>query len=160
MTLQAKMLRKQLQMALQWRKTAILHVRDEICDLSSLDNAYGLVIRILEEEKVNGIPIIFHCFSGSAEYLRAALAIPESYISFAGNVTFKSARELRELLVGVPAGRLLLETDAPFLAPEPQRGSSNHPQFLIHIAEVAASLGIDLDSVTAASSSVFGFNIV
>jgi len=80
----------------------------------------------------------FHCFAGSKEFLEMILA-NGFYISFCGNITYKSARNLRELLKKVPLERLLLETDSPYLPPEPLRGTVNTPANVKIIAEFVAS---------------------
>jgi TatD DNase family protein len=82
---------------------------------------------------------VMHCFSSAPEWVKRFLDAG-MYISFAGNLTFKSAANLREAVALVPADRLLLETDAPFLAPHPHRGQPNHPGLLVHTLEVAAEM--------------------
>jgi TatD DNase family protein len=72
---------------------------------------------------------VFHCWSGDESELKRALALG-AYVSFAGNVTFKNAPDLRDRAAEVPADRLLVETDAPFLAPEPNRGRPNEPAWV------------------------------
>ena len=72
---------------------------------------------------------VFHCWSGDESELRRALDLG-AYVSFAGNVTFKNAPDLRNRAAGVPADRLLIETDAPFLAPVPNRGRPNEPAWI------------------------------
>lgn len=82
---------------------------------------------------------VIHCFSSGPEWVRPFLDAG-MYISFAGNLTFKSANSLREAAQLVPDDRLLLETDAPFLAPHPVRGQPNHPGLLSHTAQRMAQL--------------------
>lgn len=82
---------------------------------------------------------VMHCFSSDPEWVRPFLDAG-MYISFAGNLTFKNAENLREALTLVPDERLLLETDAPFLSPHPVRGQLNHPGHLIHTLRCAAEL--------------------
>ncbi|SIQ88410.1 TatD DNase family protein [Alkalispirochaeta americana] len=82
---------------------------------------------------------IMHCFSSSPTWVKSFVDAG-MYISFAGNITFPSARELREALVCVPKERLLLETDAPFLAPHPHRGKLNHPAMVAFTYATAAEL--------------------
>jgi TatD DNase family protein len=81
---------------------------------------------------------VMHCFSSAPEWV-GPFVETGMYISFAGNVTFKNAGTLREAVKLVPDDRLLVETDAPFLAPHPHRGRLNHPGFLPHIIEVVAA---------------------
>jgi TatD DNase family protein len=82
---------------------------------------------------------VMHCFSSGPEWV-APFLDAGMYISFAGNLTFKNAANLREAVALVPEDRLLLETDAPFLAPHPYRGRPNHPGLLVHTLEVAAEM--------------------
>ncbi|MFW5693796.1 MAG: TatD family hydrolase [Alkalispirochaeta sp.] len=84
-------------------------------------------------------PGVMHCFSSGPEWVKPFLDAG-MYISFAGNLTFKNASALREAITLVPEERLLLETDAPFLAPHPVRGQPNHPGLLRHTLTCAAEL--------------------
>lgn len=85
---------------------------------------------------------VIHCFTGSDALARRLLDLG-FYISFSGIVTFKKADELRAVARLVPADRLLVETDAPFLAPVPHRGKRNEPRWVVHVAEALASLRND-----------------
>ena len=107
---------------------------------------------ILEEEYAKGaFPGLIHCFSSGAEVARRALALG-MYISISGIVTFKAAEALRAVVRDIPLERLLVETDAPYLAPVPKRGKTNEPAFVAHTAAKVAELkGIgvaDLESAT------------
>ncbi len=82
---------------------------------------------------------VFHCFSGGIDMARAGLD-RGYYISFSGIITFKKAEELREVVKFTPLDRILVETDAPFLAPIPHRGKRNEPAFTLHTAEMVAEL--------------------
>jgi TatD DNase family protein len=93
--------------------------------------------RILRESA--GTRGVFHCFTGDREMARAALDIG-FYLSFAGIVTFPKAAELREVARMVPADRLLVETDAPYLAPVPFRGRRNEPAHVARVVETLAEL--------------------
>ncbi len=81
---------------------------------------------------------VMHCFSSTVDWLNPFLDLG-MYISFAGNVTFRSATELRLAAARVPDDRILIETDAPFLAPHPFRGKPNHPGLVVHTAKVVAA---------------------
>lgn len=97
-------------------------------------------IAILRDEWSRGpFPGLIHCFSSSAELARAAVDLG-LYISISGIATFKKADELREAIKTVPIDRLLVETDAPYLAPMPFRGKRNEPSFVVHTAAVVADL--------------------
>lgn len=92
---------------------------------------------------------VFHCFSGDAEFARAALDLG-CYLSFAGNITFKNAQNLRDALAVAPRDRILVETDAPFLTPVPFRGRSNAPYLVpITMRFMAETLATDLDDLCA-----------
>ena len=91
-------------------------------------------------QSVPGTRGILHCFNGSPELLAWALEQPQWYISFAGNVSFRKATELHEAARVIPAERLLVETDAPFIAPQAKRGQRNEPAYVRHTFEALATL--------------------
>ena len=103
------------------------------------------MIRILEEETATGaFPAVLHCFSSGPELARRGLALG-LYLSMSGILTFKASEELRDIVRATPLDRLLVETDAPYLAPMPHRGKRNEPAFTRHTAEVLADLkGVSL----------------
>lgn len=124
--LQQRVFAAQLAVALDRRLPVVIHTRDATED----------TFRILAEAgpAVRGV---FHCFTGDRTMARAAIEIG-FYVSLAGIVTFPKAAELREVARFVPADRLLIETDAPYLAPVPHRGKRNEPGFVPRIAAVVA----------------------
>ncbi|HZI17194.1 MAG TPA: TatD family hydrolase [Pyrinomonadaceae bacterium] len=91
----------------------------------------------------SGMPGVLHCFGGSVGMAEAAVGMG-FYVSFAGNVTFKKAENLREAARAVPLERLLVETDCPFLAPVPLRGRRNEPAFVVETARFLAGLRGDV----------------
>jgi TatD DNase family protein len=96
-----------------------------------------------------------HCFTETLAVARAALDLG-FHISFSGIVTFKNARELKEVAREVPLERMLIETDSPYLAPVPYRGKQNQPAYVRHVAEEIARLrGIGIDEVARATSHNF-----
>jgi TatD DNase family protein len=96
--------------------------------------------------------VVFHCWSGSAVDLRRALDLG-AYISFAGNISFKSADDLRAAATFVPRDRLLVETDSPFLAPVPHRGRSNRPAWVADVgAAIAAATGTDASEIASTTA--------
>jgi TatD DNase family protein len=98
------------------------------------------MIEVLEEETGRGpFPAVLHCFSSGAELARRGVALG-LYVSFSGILTFRRSEELRAIAAGVPADRLLIETDAPYLAPEPFRGKRNEPAYTARTAAVLASV--------------------
>src|SRR5262245_34792223 len=112
--------------------------------------------RILEEEHAKGsFAAILHCYTGGSDLARRALALG-LYVSFTGVITFKKSEALREIARSVPLDRLLVETDAPFLAPEPYRGKTNEPAYVAHTAKVLAEVkGVTADELAAATTENF-----
>jgi TatD DNase family protein len=104
---------------------------------------------IVELQKWKGkVTGMLHCFSGTEKLARAAMDIG-FYISLSGVVTFKNAQNLRDIVQWVPIEKLLIETDAPFLAPVPMRGKKNKPAFVSHTAEKVAEIkGLKLDDLS------------
>jgi TatD DNase family protein len=101
-------------------------------------NADDLMAAILKEETGKGaFPFILHCFSSGRGLAEAGVALG-GYVSFSGILTFKNSAELRAIAADVPRDRLLVETDAPYLAPMPFRGKRNEPSFVVQTAKVLA----------------------
>ena len=123
---QREWFRRQLALAQERDLPVVIHDRD----------AHEDTLRILEEYKPRGV---VHCFSGSVEMMRQ-LTGWGLYIGMGGVITFKNARRAVEVAAAVPADRLLLETDAPYLAPEPCRGQRNHSGLIVHTARRLAEL--------------------
>lgn len=97
--------------------------------------------------------LVFHCWSGDAGQLARALALG-AFVSFAGNVSYRGAEDLRALAREVPRDRLLVETDSPYLAPVPRRGRPNEPAFVVQVGEaIAEARGEDLATVAAVTSA-------
>ena len=96
-------------------------------------------IAILDEENAAEVGGVMHCFTGDWAMARQAMDL-NFHISFSGIVTFRSARELQEVAEKMPADRMLVETDCPYLAPVPHRGKPNHPAFVRYTAEFIADL--------------------
>jgi TatD DNase family protein len=112
-------------------------------------------LRILQEERASEVGGVMHCFTESAEVAEEAMQMG-FYISFSGILTFKSAQALREVAVGIPDERLLVETDSPYLAPVPHRGKTNEPAWVAHVARFLADLrGQPSEHVHAVTSSNF-----
>jgi TatD DNase family protein len=115
------------------------------------------MISILTEETGKGaFPFILHCFSSGAELARVGVDLG-GYVSFSGILTFKNSTELRDIAREVPHDRLLVETDAPYLAPVPHRGQRNEPSFVRHTAAILArTIGVsDAELATLTSENVF-----
>ena len=124
----------------------VIHAREADEDVAS----------ILEEEFARGpFQAILHCFSSGAELARRGLALG-AMVSFSGIVTFKSANALREVAREVPLERLLLETDAPYLAPQPHRGARNEPAFVADTAAILAeAIGVAPETLAEATTANF-----
>jgi TatD DNase family protein len=112
--------------------------------------------RVLEEEMGKGpFKAVLHCFT-SQQWLATRGVELGLYVSFSGILTYKSAQNLRDTAKVLPEDRILVETDAPFLAPLPHRGKSNEPSFVSHTLEVlAATRGVTRDHMAAATSENF-----
>lgn len=127
------------------RKPLIIHTREAAAD----------TLRILEEEGAGEVGGVFHCFTETRAVAEAALALG-FHISISGIVTFKNALQIKEVASFVPLDRLLVETDAPYLAPVPHRGKLNHPALVRHVAEEVAKLkGISPEQLATATTSNF-----
>ncbi|CAA2139993.1 TatD family hydrolase [Hyphomicrobium sp. ghe19] len=113
-------------------------------------------IAILEAEHANGaFPAVLHCFTGGRELAMRALDLG-LYVSFSGVITFKNSEALREIARDVPLDRVLVETDAPFLAPMPFRGKRNEPAFVVRTAAALASIkGVTGDDIARATTENF-----
>lgn len=124
----------------------VIHSRDADADTAA----------ILEDEAGKGaFPFVLHCFSAGIDLARRGLALG-GYISFSGILTFKNAAVIQEVAGFAPADRILVETDAPYLAPVPYRGKSNEPSYVRHTAEKLAEIrGVTLGAVGAETSANF-----
>lgn len=115
----------------------------------------GDTTRILKEEGAIDVGGVMHCFVDDWETAKQAMDL-NFYISFSGIVTFKNAREVQEVARQVPLDRLLIETDAPYLAPVPHRGKPNQPAYVKHTAEFLAELrGESYEQIAAETTQNF-----
>jgi TatD DNase family protein len=129
--------RTHIRAARECQKPLIIHTRESAQD----------TLVIMAEEGAAETGGVMHCFTETQAVARAALDLG-FYISFSGIVTFKNAKDLKEVARFVPMDRLLIETDAPYLAPSPHRGKTNEPAFVVHVAEEIARLkGCSVDEV-------------
>ena len=112
-------------------------------------------LKILREEHANEVSGVLHCFTEDWDMARAAIDM-NFYISFSGIVTFKNAQELKQVARKMPADLMLVETDAPYLAPVPKRGKTNQPAFVRYVAEYLAELrGEALEQIAGATTENF-----
>jgi TatD DNase family protein len=140
----------QIELARETDKPLVIHTRAAEDD----------TLRTLEAH-AKGVRVILHCFS-MADRIEDCVAHPDWWISFAGNVTYRSAAALRTAALRVPLDRLLVETDAPFLSPQPVRGKPNQPALVVHTAQaLATERRVSYDELEAAieqnAAAVFGW---
>lgn len=135
--IQVEGFKRQIRIAKKHNKPIIVHCRD----------AENEVLSILKEESVGDVGGIMHCFSGSMQFAEECLKLG-LYISFSGNITYPKASNLREAVKMVPSDRLLIETDSPFLTPQPKRGKRNEPAYIRYVAEKVAELkGLSVEDI-------------
>ncbi|HEY1941536.1 MAG TPA: TatD family hydrolase [Roseiarcus sp.] len=137
-----KVFRAQIALARELRLPLVIHAREADDDVAA----------ILREEMAQGpFSAILHCFTSSRALAEAGLALG-LFVSFSGVLTFKNSVDLRAIAADVPLDRLLIETDAPFLAPVPHRGKRNEPAFVVETARILAEAkGIAVDELAAAT---------
>ncbi|HVK33376.1 MAG TPA: TatD family hydrolase [Burkholderiaceae bacterium] len=145
MAWQRERFRTHIRAALATGKPVVVHTRSASAD----------TLAILREEGRGEATGVFHCFTETAEVARAALDLG-FYISFSGILTFRNAEDLRQVARFVPADRLLIETDSPYLAPVPYRGKPNQPAYVPFVAQQLAQLRqADVAAIAQATSANF-----
>jgi TatD DNase family protein len=133
---------RQLALARTLGLPVIVHIRD----------AHRDAMRMLEEE-AEGTTGVLHCYSGDLDTAQRAISLGW-YISIAGPVTYPNAHRLRDVVSQLPLERLLIETDCPYLSPQPRRGKRNEPAYVRWVAEqLAETLQVDLERVAEVTSS-------
>ncbi|MEI5680428.1 MULTISPECIES: TatD family hydrolase [unclassified Mesorhizobium] len=143
---QARSFRNHIAAARETGLPLVIHSRDADADMAA----------ILEEETGKGaFPFILHCFSSGRALAETGVKLG-GYVSFSGILTFKKSEELRAIAADVPRDRLLVETDAPYLAPIPFRGKRNEPAYVAHTAKVLGeTLGVSEDEIAAITTDNF-----
>lgn len=137
---QKKVFAKQIEIAIALKKPLIVHDRE----------AHHDTFEMLKD--VKEVPVIMHCFSGSWEFAKECIK-KGFYIALGGVVTFKNAKKVHEIAKNIPLEHLLLETDAPYLTPEPYRGKRNEPAYVKFAAEKIAEIrGVSLDEIAQATT--------
>ena len=126
---QQRVFREQIRLARKLGKPLVIHNRD----------AHADIVAILREEKAYDVGGVMHCFSGSWEIAKLCLEM-NFYLSFGGPITYKNAKQPKEVLQKTPPDRLLVETDAPYLTPHPHRGAPNEPYCLPYTVRALAAL--------------------
>jgi len=152
----------QMRIATQTRKPIIIHCRTSELAIPQAKQKYGeadawedTLSLIAEHWAPHSLGGIMHCFSGTVDQARRSLDAG-FYLSFAGNLTYPKAQSIRDAAAFAPADRILVETDAPFLAPIPLRGQRNEPAFVAHTAETLATLrGISPQEVASITTENF-----
>ncbi|SNZ15416.1 YchF/TatD family DNA exonuclease [Hydrogenobacter hydrogenophilus] len=149
---QEDVFRKQINIARELGLPIVVHSRD----------AEEKTIEILREERAYEVGGVIHCFTGSYTFMKKCVDLG-FYISYSGIITYKNADTLREVLRKTPTARMLIETDSPFLAPQPVRGKPNKPSYIWYTAEVMAKLipnssVEDIDRMTSENAKLL-FNI-
>jgi TatD DNase family protein len=152
--IQARVFRRQLEQARATKRPIIIHCRE----------AWPDCLKILDEKwRSSALGGIFHCFGGTIEEARRGMEMG-FLVSFAGNVTYPKAQNLRDLVREIPLDRLLVETDSPFLAPQPYRGKRNEPAYVADVAQTIANVrnlaATEVAGVTTENfRRLFGFNL-
>jgi TatD DNase family protein len=132
--------RRHIDAARRTQLPLVIHSRSADDDMATI---------LTEESKKGAFPFILHCFSSGPELARVGVALG-GYVSFSGILTFPKSKELREIAKTVPHDRLLVETDAPYLAPKRWRGKRNEPSYVVNTAEVLAeTLGLAFDEMAS-----------
>ena len=143
---QAKGLRTHIAAARETGLPLVIHARSADEDMAAI---------LTEETGKGGFPFILHCFSSGAELARVGVELG-GYVSFSGIVTFKNSAELRDIAKQVPHDRLLVETDAPYLAPIPFRGKRNEPAYVANTAAVLAeTIGVSAQEIADITTGNF-----
>lgn len=143
---QAQGLRQHIAAARETGLPLVIHSRE--CDAD--------MARILEDESGKGaFPAVLHCFTGGRDLALKAIELGH-YVSFTGILTFKNSQDLRDIAAALPADRVLVETDAPYLAPLPYRGKRNEPSYVVETAKVLAQTrGVSEDEIARQTTENF-----
>ena len=143
---QAQGLRTHIAAARMTGLPLVIHARDADADMATI---------LREENEKGAFPAVLHCFSSGKGLAETGIALGH-YVSFSGILTFKKSDELRAIAGDLPADRILVETDAPYLAPTPHRGKRNEPAFVVHTAAVLAETrGVLLEAIAEQTSENF-----
>jgi len=144
---------RQMEIAAGRRKPIIIHCRPSQNSSDAWDDTLEMLRTRWSHTGLRGV---LHCFTGEERHAREAMELG-FLISFAGNITFPKAQAIRDAAAMVPLDRMLIETDAPFLAPVPNRGKRNEPGWVKEVAVTIGELrGMDPEAVAAATSANFG----
>ncbi|MBZ8132516.1 TatD family hydrolase [Afifella sp. IM 167] len=143
---QARGLRRHIAAARQTGLPLVIHARDADDDMAAI---------LKDETEKGAFPAILHCFSSGRALAETGISLGH-YVSFSGILTFKKSQELRDIARDLPADRLLVETDAPYLAPTPHRGKRNEPSFVANTAAILAECrGVSAEEIGETTSANF-----
>ena len=143
---QIKSLEKHIEASIKLKIPLIIHSR----------NAENETLDIFNHYRKDNLKILMHCFTGSTKFAEKLLDL-NAYFSASGIITFKNSTELQKTFKFIPLDRLLIETDSPFLAPEPNRGKKNEPSFVKYTAEKLSSIK-DISRADLISATSLNFN--
>ncbi|MBP1881992.1 TatD family hydrolase [Sinorhizobium mexicanum] len=135
---QAEGLRRHIAAARETRLPLVIHSRSADEDMAAI---------LTEESGKGAFPFLLHCFSSGPDLARVGVELG-GYVSFSGILTFPKSQEIRDIAKTIPRDRMIVETDAPYLAPKPFRGKRNEPAFVVHTAEVLAeTIGVSTEEI-------------
>ena len=145
-TAQAEGLRNHIAAARETQLPLVIHSRDADDDMNAI---------LTEETEEGAFPFVLHCFSSGRELAEAGIKLG-GYVSLSGILTFKNSQEIRDIASDVPLDRLLVETDAPYLAPTPYRGKRNEPSYVVETAKVLAETkGVSVEEIWQVTTDNF-----
>lgn len=143
---QAEGLRNHIAAARETQLPLVIHSRDADEDMISI---------LTQETEEGAFPFVLHCFSSGRALAEAGVKLG-GYVSLSGILTFKNSQEIRDIAADVPIDRLLVETDAPYLAPTPYRGKRNEPSYVVETAKVLAETkGVSVEEIWQATTDNF-----
>lgn len=154
---QQRVFAQHIRLAIETNRAVVIHGRNS---RDGTQNAYQAIHDIAKKEKLERA--VVHCFGGSLEDAQALLTLGY-YIGFTGVITFKNAAAIQAVVKAVPLERLLIETDCPYLAPEPFRGKRNQPRYVQYVAEKVAelkavSIATVIEQTTRNAQELFGLS--
>lgn len=143
---QAEGFRRHIDAARRTGLPLVIHARDADEDMAAI---------LTEETGKGAFPFVLHCFSSGRSLAETGIDLG-GYVSFSGILTFKNSQEIRDIAKDMPADRILVETDAPYLAPPPYRGKRNEPSYVVNTAQVLADTrGVSLDAIGEVTTANF-----
>ena len=143
---QAQGFRQHIAAARETGLPLVIHAREADADMARI---------LVEETEKGAFPAVLHCYTGGRDLAFEAIELG-LYIGFTGIMTFKNGQDLRDLAAELPAHRILVETDAPFLAPLPYRGKRNEPSYVVETAKLLAQVrGVDADEIARQTTENF-----